>query len=110
MLASIKDGIFRCLGKPQNRSTPLIGKDGDGVIDNITCELTGTESKDTQTYLCGEICLKLLIYIEFKTELTKNKLTYIRTTEKERSSVWQNNYFGKVCFKLGKLNELLSYM
>ena len=28
---------------------PLIGKDGDDVIDNITCELTGTESINTQT-------------------------------------------------------------
>ena len=28
---------------------PLIGKDGDDVIDNITCELTGTESMNTQT-------------------------------------------------------------
>ena len=28
---------------------PLIGKDGDDVIDNITCELTGTESVNTQT-------------------------------------------------------------
>ena len=27
----------------------LIGKDGDDVIDNITCELTGTESIKTQT-------------------------------------------------------------
>ena len=27
---------------------PLIGKDGDDVIDNITCELTGTESIKTQ--------------------------------------------------------------
>ena len=35
----------------------LIGKDGDDVIDNITCELTGTESINTHTeytYLCGE--------------------------------------------------------
>ena len=34
---------------------PLIGKDGDDVIDTITCELTGTESINTQTeyiYLC----------------------------------------------------------
>ena len=28
---------------------PLIGKDGDDVIDKITCELTGTESIKTQT-------------------------------------------------------------
>ena len=28
---------------------PLIGKDGDDVIDDITCELTGTESINTQT-------------------------------------------------------------
>ena len=28
---------------------PLIGKDGDDVIDKITCELTGTESINTQT-------------------------------------------------------------
>ena len=28
---------------------PLIRKDGDDVIDNITCELTGTESINTQT-------------------------------------------------------------
>ena len=28
---------------------PLIGKDSDDVIDNITCELTGTESINTQT-------------------------------------------------------------
>ena len=28
---------------------PLIGKDGDDVIDNITCELTGTESINTRT-------------------------------------------------------------
>ena len=28
---------------------PLIGKDGNDVIDYITCELTGTESIDTQT-------------------------------------------------------------
>ena len=30
-------------------SIPLIGKDGDDVIDKITCELTGTESINTQT-------------------------------------------------------------
>ena len=40
---------------------PLIGKDGDDVIDNITCELSlmGTESINTQieyTYLCGKMC------------------------------------------------------
>ena len=28
---------------------PLIGKDGDDVIDKITCELTGTESINAQT-------------------------------------------------------------
>ena len=28
---------------------PLIGKDGDDVIDSITCELTGTKSINTQT-------------------------------------------------------------
>ena len=28
---------------------PLIGKDGDDVIDNITCELTGTESINLRT-------------------------------------------------------------
>ena len=30
-------------------SIPLIGKDGDDVIDKITCELTGTEAINTQT-------------------------------------------------------------
>ena len=29
--------------------SPLIGKDGDDVIDKIICELTGTESINTQT-------------------------------------------------------------
>ena len=32
-----------------NLIIPLIGKDGDDVIDNITCELTGTELINTQT-------------------------------------------------------------
>ena len=62
-----------------NSSTmPLIGKDGDDVIDNITCELTGTESINTQTeytYLCGKMCPTLLIYVEIKAELTKINLT-----------------------------------
>ena len=33
----------------QVRTIPLIGKDGDDVIDIITCELTGTESINTHT-------------------------------------------------------------
>ena len=32
-----------------HHTIPLIVKDGDDVIDNITCELTGTESINTQT-------------------------------------------------------------
>ena len=28
----------------QNKPIPLIGKDGDGVINNVTYALTGTES------------------------------------------------------------------
>ena len=62
----------------QKIGIPLIGKDGDDVIDNITCELTGTESINTQTeytYLCGKMCLTLLVYVEFKAELTKINLT-----------------------------------
>ena len=61
---------------------PLIGKDGDDVIDKITCELTGTESINTKTeytYLCGKMCLKLLIIliyvVEIKAALTKINLT-----------------------------------
>ena len=39
----------------QSMPIPLIGKDGDDVIDNITCELTGTESINTQTntHICA---------------------------------------------------------
>ena len=33
----------------QQWAVPLIGKDGDDVIDKITCELMGTESINTQT-------------------------------------------------------------
>ena len=61
-----------------HRCIPLIRKDGDDVIDNIICELTGTESINTQTeytYLCGKRCLKLLIYVEIKAEFTKINLT-----------------------------------
>ena len=47
----------------KHQAIPLIGKDGDDVIDNITCELTGTESI---------MCLKLLIYT------LKSKLNYLK--------------------------------
>ena len=39
---------------------PLIGKDGDDVIDNITCELTGTESMNIyglNTHICAGKCV-----------------------------------------------------
>ena len=32
-----------------NLTIPLIGKDGDDGIDNITCEVKGTEVINTQT-------------------------------------------------------------
>ena len=43
--------LNKCTLLPINNNTPsipLIGKDGDDVINKFTCELTGTESINTQ--------------------------------------------------------------
>ena len=38
-------------------SIPLIGKDGDDVINSVTCALTGTESKSEHRANTGNMAL-----------------------------------------------------
>ena len=44
IILMFKNKFFFCYSK----YIPLIGKDGGDVINKITCELTGTESINTQ--------------------------------------------------------------
>ena len=52
---------------------PLIGKDGDDVINNVTCALTGTGSISVHSVYMGNMALNRIKRLK---SFTKNALTY----------------------------------
>ena len=54
-------------------SIPLIGKDGDDVINNVTCALTGTESIHIQRVCMGNMALNRIKQLKI---ISKNALAY----------------------------------
>ena len=52
---------------------PLIGKDGDDFISNVTCALTRTESINTHRVYTGNMALNRIKQLKI---INKNALTY----------------------------------
>ena len=52
---------------------PLIGKDGDDVINNVTCALTGTESIHIHRVCMGNMALNRIKQLKI---INKNALAY----------------------------------
>ena len=64
-----KWGLATDLCYIQNHVIPLIGKDGDEVINNVTCALMGTESISVHRVYMGNMALNRIKRLKSSTKI-----------------------------------------